>query len=286
MTLQRIVVAVDESDAGRWAARAAFDLAAGTGAELVVLRTVAGLPHPAPAHVGRLAIGDEPSTASQLEVERLGSWLAPELAQAEGVPQVTLAIAFGVPSIEICRNAEEVRADLVVLGRKRRSAKTRLLIGDTADAVARRSRIPCLFVPPGSPPMRRILAALDGTDRGLAVMMTGQRLAAATGADLRTVTVEPPSVVGETDGAAPALARTARLQGRVGETLGRSHPSARLAVRRGETVEQVLAAIDELGADTLAVGYHRGGPAGIIEGSSTGRRLLHAAPGAVLTIPL
>jgi nucleotide-binding universal stress UspA family protein len=51
-------------------------------------------------------------------------------------------------------------------------------------------------------------------------------------------------------------------------------------------VEQVLAAVDESGADTLAVGYHRGGPAGIIEAGSTGRRLLHAAPGAVLTIPL
>lgn len=285
MTLQRIVVAVDESDAGRWAARAALHLATGTGAEVSVLRTVVGLPQRALADVGGLAIGAEPPTALQLEVERLGSWLAPELAQAAPGLQVTVAIAFGVPSIEICRHAEEVRADLVVLGRKRRSAQTRLLIGDTADAVARRSRIPCLFVPPGSPPTRRILAALDGTDWGLTVMVTAHRLAAATGADLRTVTVEPP-VSGETDAAAPALARTARLQQRVRETLGRSHPSARLAVRRGETVEQVLAAIDEAAADTLAVGYHRGGPAGIIEAGSTGRRLLHAAPGAVLTIPL
>jgi len=285
MTLQCILVAVDESDAGRWAARAAFGFAAGTSAGVIVLRTVAGAPQPARAGVGGSGIGGDPPTAHQLEVERLGSWLGPELAQAEPGLQVTLAIAYGVPSIEICRHAEEVRADLVVLGRKHRSAKTRLLIGDTADAVARRSRIPCLFVPPGSPPMRQILAALDGTDRGLAVMTTGQRLAAATGAGLGTVTVEP-AVSGETDAAAPVLARTARLQGLVRETLGRSHPTARLAVRRGETVEQVLAAIDEADADTLAVGYHRGGPAGIIEGSSTGRRLLHAAPGAVLTIPL
>jgi len=285
MTLQRIVVAVDESDAGRWAARATLCLAAGTGAEVAVFRTVAGLPQPAPADAGGPAIGDEPPTAPQLEVERLGSWLAPELAQAEPGLKVTLAIAYGVPSIEICRHAEEVRADLVVLGRKRRSAKTRLLIGDTVDAVARRSWIPCLFVPPTSPPIRRILAALDGTDRGLNVMVTAQRLAAATSAELRTVIVEP-AVSGETDTAAPALARTARLQQRVRETLGRSHPSARLAVRRGEPVEQVLAAIDEADADALAMGYHPGGPAGIIEAGSTGRRLLHAAPGAVLTIPL
>ena len=73
MTLQRIVVAVDESDAGRWAARAALHLATGTGAEVSVLRTVVGLPQPALADVGGLAIGAEPPTAPQLEVERLGS---------------------------------------------------------------------------------------------------------------------------------------------------------------------------------------------------------------------
>jgi nucleotide-binding universal stress UspA family protein len=284
MTLQRIVVAVDESDAGRWAVRAVLDLAAGNGAAVLVLRTVAELPQPA-STVGGPGIGDESPVSPELELDRLGSWLAPELAQAKSGLQVTPTIAFGVPSIEICRHAEQVRADLVVLGRKRRSAMTRLLIGDTADAVARRSRIPCLFVPPGAPPMRRILAALDGTDRGLTVMVTGQRLAAATGADLRTVIVEP-GVAGETDAATPTLARTTRLQGRVRETLGRSHPGTRLAVRRGEIVDQVLAAIDDTDADTLAVGYHRGGPAGIIEAGSIGRRLLHAAPGGVLTIPL
>ncbi len=284
MKLQRVVVAVDESDAGRWAARAALDLAAGTGAEVLVLRTV-GILSPALAGRGGVAMADDPAAATQVEVERLGRWLAPELAETEGGSKVTLAITHGVPSIEICRYAEEVRADLVVLGRKRRSAKTRLLIGDTADAVARRSRGPCLFVPPGSGSMRRVLAALDGTDWGLSVMVTAHRLAEAAGAELRTATVEPPAS-GEADSASPPLVRTVRLQQRLRETLGREHPSARLAVRRGDTVEQVLAAIEESGADTLAVGYHRGGPAGIIEAGSTGRRLLHAAPGAVLTIPL
>ncbi|HET7468634.1 MAG TPA: universal stress protein [Gemmatimonadales bacterium] len=283
MTLQRIVVAADESDAGRWAVRAALDLAAGTGAEVALLRTVGVLSRPALAGARGVAIADEP-LATEVEVERLSRWLAPELAGANAGVKVSLAITCGVPSIEICRYAEEMRADLVVLGRKLRSAKTRLLIGDTGDAVARRSSVPCLFVPPGSGSMRRILAALDGTDWGLTVMVTAHRMAAAAGAELRTVTVEPPAS-GESGAPAPPLARTALLQQRVRGMLGRD-PGARLSVRRGATVEQVLAAIDEAGADTLAVGYHRGGPSGIIEAGSTGRRLLHAAPGAVLTIPL
>ncbi len=285
MTLQRIVVAADESDAGRWAARAALDLAAGTGAEVVVLRTVGVLSRQALAGARGVAVADTPPLpARQVEVERLSRWLAPELAGARPGVKVSLAITSGVPSIEICRYAEETRADLIVLGRKRRSAKTRLLIGDTGDAVARRSAVPCLFVPPGSGSMRRVLAALDGTDWGLTVMVTARRLAAAAGAEFRTVTVEPPAS-GESKAAAPPLARTALLQQRVWETLGRD-PGARLEIRRGTTVEQVLAAIDEFGADTLAVGYHRGGPSGIIEAGSTGRGLLHAAPGAVLSIPL
>jgi nucleotide-binding universal stress UspA family protein len=281
--MHRIVVAVDESDAGRWAVRATLGLAAKAGVEVTALRTV-GLPS-GPSFEGAVAVAVERPT--QVELERLGRWLAPELGSAGNGPAVALAINTGVPSIEICRYAELAGADLVVLGRKQRSAKTRLLIGDTGDAVARRSGIPCLFVPPGAPPMRRILVALDGTDRGLSVLLTAHRLAAATGAELRTVTVEPPKP-GETAAAAAALplARSALLQQRLREILGTDHTGARLEVRRGPVVEQVLAAVADLEADTLAVGYHRGGPAGFIEAGSTGRRLLHVAPGAVLTIPL
>jgi len=284
--MNRIVVAVDESDAGRGAARAGLDLAASTGAALTVLRTVAVSSGPAPAGARAAALAVEPPATRQLELERLQRWFAPELATTP-VPALSYAITYGVPSIEICRYAEDAGAELLVLGRQRRSAKIRLLIGDTADAVARRSRVPCLFVPPGSPPIHRILAALDSTDRGLAVLTAAQQLAVAVGAELRTVTVEPPKA-GETAEAAAALplARSAALQQRLGATLGGGHPGARLDIRRGTPVEQVLAAVEEADADTLAVGYHRGGPAGIIEAGSTGRRLLHAAPGAVLTVPL
>ena len=124
MKLQRIVVAVDESDAGRWAARAALDLAAGTDAEVLVLRTV-GILSPALAGRGGVAMADEPPAATQVEVERLGRWLAPELAETEGGPKVTLAITHGVPSIEICRYAEEVRAPRGPLGPPRRSGRSR-----------------------------------------------------------------------------------------------------------------------------------------------------------------
>jgi nucleotide-binding universal stress UspA family protein len=51
-------------------------------------------------------------------------------------------------------------------------------------------------------------------------------------------------------------------------------------------VPEILAEVAASGPDVLAFGYHRGGPPGIIEGSSTARQLAHTAPVSVLTIPL
>jgi len=39
-------------------------------------------------------------------------------------------------------------------------------------------------------------------------------------------------------------------------------------------------------ADVLVIGYHRGGPAGVIEAGSIARRVLHQAECSVLTVPL
>ena len=57
-------------------------------------------------------------------------------------------------------------------------AASRRLLGDTGDAVARRAAAPCLFVPPVDRFPGRMLAALDGTERGLMVDEGGQRFRA------------------------------------------------------------------------------------------------------------
>jgi nucleotide-binding universal stress UspA family protein len=201
-----------------------------------------------------------------------------------------MAIAYGVPGIEICRFGESRDADLLVLGRKPRSHLARLLLGDTADAVARRSRLPCLFVPPNSGPIRRLLVALDGTDRGLAVLQAACGFARATKASLAVVTVEqePAAEPAHLASALP-VERSTRLQSQVRQLLSRECvDGARtvIDVRRGPVVEQVLATVEQSAADALVVGYHRGGPPGVIEVGSTARHLAHTAPCAVLTVPL
>jgi len=274
LNLRHIVVATDESDAGRHAVRAGLELAARAAARLTVMRAVSVRAIPL---LGAMA-GDADATeldGAGAALERLQRWLEVDvIPTGAGVP-VGLGIAFGVPGVEICRFAEQCEADLLVLGRKQRSPLARLLVGDTADAVIRRSSVPCLFVQPGSGPIREMLVALDGTEQGMHVSAATRGFARSVGAAMRVVTVEDqeasPALM-----PAVALTRSIRLQ----------PENPEVAVRRGSVVREILAEVVESRTDVLAFGYHRSGPPGIIEGSSTARQLAHTAPVSVLAIPL
>lgn len=265
MHLSNIVAATDESDAGRQAVWTALELASKTGARVSVLHVV-----------------PVDSNGSAQTLEQLERWVESDLPPIDPLPPMTYSLAYGLPGIEIGRFAERVHADLLVLGRKPRTRMTRLLVGDTADAVARRSRLPCLFVPPRDAPPRCVLVAVDGSDRGMAVLKSADGFARQIGAGLGVLTVEPMHA-GEPAHLAVATpaTRSTRIQSRVHDTL-----APRVEVRRGNAAEQILAAAHERMPDVLMLGLHRGGPAGVIEAGSTARQVLHAAPCAVLTIPL
>ena len=266
MKLQHIVVATDGSVAGRGACLVAMDLAERMSARVTVLRAVAGRRVPVGAY----------RDSSDAQLEHLQEWMA-SVPAARGVP-VRLDVEFGHPSVEIPRFAETHAADLIVIGRTPRTQATRFRIGDTADALMRRSRVPCLMVPPDSPPIRRVLAAVDGSPRGSKVLRTASGFARDIGADLRAVIVEATPAYDEGPSTPPVPgARAARLEHQLG---------ASLRVRRGPIFEQVLAEIRDSGSDLLAIGTHRGGPPGVLELGSVGRHLAHAAPCPVLTIPL
>lgn len=274
MEIRHIVAATDESEAGRQAVRAALALAVRTGARVTVLRA-----EPAPAAVPAGVRSGE-SAAGEAEtpgVARLRRWVGADLPG-----RVSFVVTYGLPGVEISRFAECERADLVVLGRKPRSVKARLAVGDTADAVARRSLVPCLFVPGVAPAPRDVLAAIDGTDRGMRVLIAAENFARQVGAELRVVTVEPPrpQEPAHLVAAVPA-GRSMNLLGRI-----RTAPGRKLEVRQGDPVEEILAVVDERHPDVLVIGCHRGGPPGIIEAGSTARRLAHTAPCAILTVPL
>jgi nucleotide-binding universal stress UspA family protein len=265
MPLRHVMAATDESDAGRQAVHAALRLASRAGARVTILRV---LPFD--------------GTMTRDAVEQLRRWVESDLTALHPAPPIEYTVVYGVAGVEIARTGEGVRADLLVLGRKHRSQAMRLLLGDTADAVARRSRIPCLFVPAACTGARRVLVALEGSGRGTAVLWVANDFARQIGAELRVMTVER-AYAGEPAELALATpaARSSRIRAEVGRTLALD-----LEVRRGEVAGQILAAAEEGACDVLVVGCHRGGPAGVIEAGSTGRRVIHHAPCAVLTVPL
>jgi nucleotide-binding universal stress UspA family protein len=287
MDLRHIVAATDESDAGRQAVRTALDLGSRCSARVTVMRVVAVEAAPRFAGVAE-GTGFVAPLEDTPDLERLHRWLQAGVLPGDQIERVQLGVAFGIPGIEICRYADDHDADLLLLGRKRHSPMMRLLLGDTADAVARRSRFPSLFAPPGSRSISRVLVALDGSERGMNVLDQACDFAHHVRASLQAITVErvPPNEPLHLASSLP-LARSTSLRARVREVLSRKAlPDVPLVIRRGDILERVVAEAQETAADILVVGYHRGGPPGVLEAGSTARRLAHAAPCAVLTIPL
>ena len=287
MQLRHILAATDESGAGREAVTGAVRLGSRAGAGVTILRVLSEGVTP-----GRFILGSsrdaEAGDQDMSALARLSRWLEAGVLSAAELEATQLGIAYGLPGIEICRVAEQVHADLLVVGRKRHSPMSRLLLGDTADAVARRSRIPCLFVAPGCNKADAVLAALDGSDRGMSVLIQACDFARYAGAAVTTVTVER-SPAGEPPELVASLPnnRSALLESRVRQVLDQEgFPPTPLTVGRGDVVERIVQETQDSGADVLAIGYHRGGPPGIIEAGSNARRLAHVVPCAVLTIPL
>lgn len=292
MDLRHVVAATDESAAGHNAALAAARLAQAAEARLTVLFVKPALS----TQAGAPKAGATTFEASPA-VRELARALHEDLTRE--APEITpdFAVLWGVPGVEIPRFAEDHEADLIVLGRKPRTRAQRVFMGDTADAVARRSRVPCLFLLPECRGIGHALACLDGTVRGMRVFHVARAMTAATGAELHTVTVEPvwldepEDLAGILPGARSlrlnrSLDRALLAGGVEGEDEVVGATAAALKVRRGDVLSEILAETQESGAELLVIGYHRGGPPGMVEGGSVARKLLHAAPCGVLTVPL
>jgi nucleotide-binding universal stress UspA family protein len=281
MSVGSVLAAADASEEGRAAILAAARVGQRCGASVTVLT---------------VADRSEGDVAPRRVLQQLRETTIALLATlTPPLPPLEYAVESGIPGIEIPRFAENIHADLLVVGRKRRSSVQRLMMGDTADSVARRSRVPCLFVRAGNNTFNRLLVGLDGSERGSAVLQMALEFARELSARLRAVIVEP---VFDSEQGAPWVqtGRSRRLAESI-EALRRTTDQAAwktiageegqaLVVHRGRVVDEILREIRVSDADVLVLGCHRGGPAGTIEGGSISRRLMHLSTCAVLTVPL
>ena len=141
MKFRNVVCAVDFSKVSRGALRTAAALVRASHGRLSVVfvtdpwLVAAG----AAAHDGRAS-----AASTRTALERFIRQALPAAARPRRTAAVVVA---GTPSDEILKQAKRSRADLIVMGTRGMGGVARLLLGTTAEAVLRKTRIPALAVP-------------------------------------------------------------------------------------------------------------------------------------------
>ncbi len=221
-----------------------------------------------------------------ISVDRASASGPPPDASAEPAERDgTCAVLHGLPGVEIVRYAETWNADLVVLGRHKRTSERPCPVGSVSDAVIRRRVGPSLFVPPEVSAFQRGMIALDGGPRGIAILAPAAAFLdlARARASVLCVLPDPPPSVGDIttwmdSRSQQVRAQAARLQLQSGP--------CELQMRHGNPVAEIHKALIECGADLLVLGVRRGGLRGDMGTGYVGRELLKTVPCAVLTVPI
>jgi universal stress protein A len=142
-TFRRLLCPVDFSSASAKALAWAERLAAGTGAELILLHA---FEIPATLTYADIQNPSDPAIRKQFEDLPLAS----EQTKAERV------LHAGPPGEVICWLAENRGCDMIVMGTHGRTGLKHLLLGSVAEYVMRHARCPVLTVadkPAGEPPL-------------------------------------------------------------------------------------------------------------------------------------
>ncbi len=137
--VSRVLVAMDDSAMAEHALEFAF--ASFPDAEITVLNAVGG-PSPYMGEAVRLALADDLETAAAEDAD-------PVLARARDSAvaadrEIDTRVALGLASRAIVNHAGDF--DLVVIGAHGRDLSSRLLLGNVAETVTKRSPVPVLVV--------------------------------------------------------------------------------------------------------------------------------------------
>ena len=144
----KVLVGTDGSDEAIRAARAGLALLGGSPAQVGV--SVVDLPPPSAGALG----GEAPLAVRVEEATRAAQQQAAAQAveaTVEALPSVAAEgrVDFGPPGAVLCRLAEELGADVAVVGSRGRGGLRRALLGSVSDHVVRHAPCPVLVVPPG-----------------------------------------------------------------------------------------------------------------------------------------
>lgn len=174
-SLRTIVTATDFSAASRHAAQRAAMLARASGAAMTLVHTVVG----SALDDLRRWLADDSRAAGALEADALRRLqdMATELGRPHGI-DVQTQLTIGHPVEQVIRHAEDVDADLLVTGTRGAGFFRGVVVGSTAERIAKRSSRPVLMVRQlPHEAYRRILVPVDFSDWSRPTIELALRLA-------------------------------------------------------------------------------------------------------------
>ncbi|MFT7772489.1 universal stress protein [Roseateles sp.] len=173
--LRAIVTATDFSAPSRHAAQRAALLARTAGAAMTLVHTVGG----SAMEDLRRWLADDNQAASAIEADARAR--LQELAAELGRPQsldIRTHLSIGHPVEQVTQYAQDIDADLLVTGTRGTGFFRGVVVGSTAERIAKRSSRPVLMVRQlPHEAYRRILVPVDFSDWSLAAIRQAQRLA-------------------------------------------------------------------------------------------------------------
>jgi universal stress protein A len=141
MSYQRILAALDFSEGGGMAVRRGRELAEKYQAVLHIMHVVEFIP-PVDTSFGVLSPFEVDLTDQMVEASKVR---IAELAGKLGIPDEQSLVVVGSPKLEIIRVAEDIKADLIVVGTHGRHGLA-VLLGSTAASVVNHAKCDVLAV--------------------------------------------------------------------------------------------------------------------------------------------
>jgi nucleotide-binding universal stress UspA family protein len=240
---EKILLATDGSEFSQGAIRLALAMAQKCGARLVLMSTV--------------ITNDEIDTVAPQLIEKAERTAKAHLdavaadAGRAGVECETLVRHGYEPSREIVAAAEDVKADVIVMGRRGRRGLARWMVGDAVAKVIGHTSASVLVAPRAAQmPQRRLLVATDGSRHADAAAIAAGNLARFCKLPLTVLSVTRDAHSDQRR----AEART--TVDRVTAFLGKEGVTAEGVVVHGLPDEVIVATATAKGADLIVVGSH------------------------------
>ena len=266
--LEKLLVCTDGSPDSQGALTGALALAQSCSSKVYILQVLEFNPE---------FEAQAPEVVAQWE-ERVHQYLQACRAAAEAadVPLETRVRRAEVASVGIVAEAEKIKPDLIIMGRRGRSRLFRLMMGNVTARVIGYSPFNVLVVPKGVPlEFKRILVASDGSPHSYAAWDEALFITQRVGAELLAVSVaRDDREVPTAQAIVQRLKQEADYKGSSLETM----------VLQGRPYEAIVQAAQERKADLIVMGaLGMSGLTSLLMGSVT-ERVIASAPCAVLVV--